>query len=161
MLAIFGTVIGLLGSFLPELLKFFNNKEDHKHEVEVFKLQTEAAKIQHEAKMKEIDAYADIAEAMTIHESAKQVLTGAKWLDGIISLYNSSVRPTITYAFMFLYMAVKYGIYTSYTTAGYSWTQAVQIIWGQDDFAVFSTIIAFWFGSRMMKATMQRYANSK
>jgi len=161
MLALFGTILGLLGSFLPEVLKFFTQKEDHKHKLEVMKLQIEANKIAHGQKVEEINVQADISETLAVQSAAKQILTGSRILDGIVSLYNGSVRPTITYAFMFLYMAVKYGVYMSYTMAGYSWQQAIQVIWNQEDFAVFSTVIAFWFGSRMLKATLQGYKATK
>lgn len=156
MLALFGTILGLLGSLAPEILKFFNNKEDHKHEREVLSLQMEASKLQHVGKMQEIEANADIQETLSIQSSAKQVITGSRILDGIVSLYNGSVRPTITYGFFVLYAAVKWGVYVSYTQAGYDWTQAIQTIWGQEDFAVFSTVISFWFGSRFLKYSLQR-----
>ena len=39
MTAIIGALLGLFGSLLPEVLRFFNMKEDHKHEREMAKIQ--------------------------------------------------------------------------------------------------------------------------
>jgi len=156
MLTIIGTILGLLGSLAPEILKFFNNKEDHKHEVAMFGLQMESLKLQGDIKLAEINATADIEETKALYASAKIGRTGWKFVDGLISLYTGSVRPTVTYAFMCTYILVKYAIYSSYVVAGYSWTQAVAAIWNTEDFAVFSTIMAFWFGGRFMKYALSR-----
>lgn len=156
MLAIIGAIIGLLGSLLPEFLKAWNKKSDQQHEREMYKLQMEAMKLQSEMKLAELSATADIEEVKAVHQAAEQKLTGWKFIDGVMALYNSSVRPTITYAFMATYILVKYAVYMSYTQAGYSWQQSVQAIWSGEDFAVFTTIIAFWFGGRMMKYTLER-----
>jgi len=156
MLAIIGALLGLFGSLLPEVLKFFNNKEDHKHEIEMGKLQMEATKLQGDIKLAELNATADIEEVKALYSSAKMEKSGNKFLDGVMLFYNSSVRPTVTYAFMATYMLVKYAIFMSYTQAGYSWEQSVRAIWGGEDFAVFSTIMGFWFGGRLMKWSLER-----
>jgi len=161
MLTLIGTLLGLLGSLLPEILKFFNNKEDHKHEVAMARLQMEMSKLQGDIKLAELNATADIEEVKALYASAKIESTGWRFIDGIIGLYNSSVRPTITYAFMGTYVLVKYAIYMSYYQAGYTWMQAVAAIWNTEDFAVFSTIMAFWFGGRMMKYSLERMTKGK
>jgi hypothetical protein len=156
MLVLLGTIFGLLGSLLPECLKFFNNKEDHKHELEMAKLQMEQMKLQGEIKITELNATADIEEVKAMYAAAKVESTGWKFMDGIISLYNSSVRPTFAYIFLGVYCLVKYAIFMSYTQAGYDWMTAVRTIWGSEDFAVFSTIIAFFFGGRFLKYSLER-----
>jgi len=156
MLSLIGTIIGLLGGLLPELMKFFNNKEDHKHEVAMGQLQMEAMKLQGQIKLDEINAAADIEEAKAIYASAEQKITGVRWIDGIVALYSSSVRPTLTYAFFALYAYVKYSMIYSAVKAGYNWQMVGQMIWNSEDFAVFSTIMAFWFGGRFLKAALNR-----
>ena len=156
MLTIIGALLGLLGSLAPEILKFFNQKKDQQHEREMYKLQMEGWRLQGDIKLAEINATADVAETTALYKSAEIKMSGWKFIDGLISLYNSSVRPTITYLFMGTYILVKYAIYSSYTTAGYSWTQAIQTIWNQEDFAVFSTVISFYFGARFLKYSLGR-----
>ncbi len=156
MLALIGTLMGLLGSLLPELLKYFNNKEDHKHEIAMGNLQMDAMRLQGQIKLEEINATADIEEAKAIYASAEQKITGVKWIDGVIALYSSSVRPTLTYAFFALYAFVKVASFVSYTGAGWTWTQAAIQLWSSEDMAVFSTIMAFWFGGRFLKSALAR-----
>jgi hypothetical protein len=156
MLALIGTLMGLLGSLLPELLKFFNNKEDHRHEIEMGKLQMDAMKLAGQIKLEEINATADIEEAKAIYAQAEQKITGVRWIDGAIALYSSSVRPTLTYAFFALYAFVKISAYASFSQAGWNWNQIGAQLWSSDDFAIFSTILSFWFGSRFLKAALAR-----
>lgn len=156
MLSLIGTIIGLLGGLLPELMKFFNNKEDHKHEVAMGRLQMEAQKQAGEIKLEEINATADIEEAKAIYASAEQRITGVRWIDAIVALYSSSVRPTLTYGFFLLYGYVKYSMIYALVKAGNNWQAIGTQIWNQEDFAVFSTIMAFWFGGRFLKSALNR-----
>jgi hypothetical protein len=156
MLTLIGTIIGLLGSLAPEILKYFTQKEKDAHELEVAKLEMEKIKLEGQIAITTMESQADISSEQQVYQAARQVITGWKFIDGVAALYNSSVRPTITYLFMGTYMLVKYAVFMSYSTAGYTWTQAIQAIWNTEDFAVFSTIMAFWFGGRMMKYSLER-----
>lgn len=156
MLALLGTLFGLLGSLLPEVLKFWNNKEDHKHEVEMARLQMEAQEKLHQERLEEINVQADVAESEALYKASEQKITGWKFIDGIIALYSGSVRPTLTYAFMLLYMYVKYSLIYSLITAGAKWNEVGGQIWNSEDFAIFATILAFWFGGRFLKYSLGR-----
>jgi len=156
MLAIIGSILGLVGSLLPEVLKYFNNKEDHRHEIEMGKLQMDAMKLQGQIKLQELEAQADIEETKVLHTSAEQKLTGVRWIDALVSLYNGSVRPTLTYGFFVLYGYVKFSIIYTSIVAGADWKVLGPIIWGSEDFAVFATIMSFWFGGRFLKYALQR-----
>ena len=156
MLSLVGTILGLLGGLLPELLKFFNNKEDHRHEAAMGQLQIDSMKLQGQIKLEEINATADIEEAKAIYAQAEQKITGVRWIDGLVALYASSVRPTLTYGFFLLYGFVKLSAFITYSEAGWKWNQVATQIWTQEDFAVFSTIMAFWFGSRFLRASLSR-----
>jgi len=156
MLAILGSLLGLFGSLLPEIMKWMNNKEDHKHEIAMGQLQMEAQKQAGIIKLEEINATADIEEAKALYESAKVPVTGWKFVDGLMSLYNSSVRPTLTYGFFLLYGYVKYSLIYSLVKAGANWQEVGTLVWNSEDFVVFSTIISFYFGSRFLKYSMER-----
>jgi hypothetical protein len=156
MLALIGAILGLLGSLAPEILKFFNNKEDHKHELGMAQLQMEAQKQAGEIKLAEVNALADVEESKALYMSAEQKISGVKWIDGLVSLYSSSVRPSVTYAFFALYAYCKYSVIFTVVKAGAHWQEVGALVWGSEDFAIFATIMGFWFGGRMMKATLDR-----
>ena len=160
MLTIIGAIVGLLGSLAPELLKFFNNKEDHKFQKEMAALQMEELKIRGEIDLTKINAQADIESEKALYEHSKLPRTGWKYIDGLISFYTGTVRPTITYLFMGTYILVKYGVYMSYTQSGYTWQQAVAMVWSGEDFAIFATIMGFWFGGRFLKYSLGRITPS-
>jgi hypothetical protein len=156
MLTIIGTLLGLLGSIFPEILKYFTQKSDHLHEREMFKLQMEGVKLQGDIKIMELNATADIEETKALYESAKIQPSGGGFFDSLMNLYSSTVRPTITYLFMGMYIYVKYSTIQIWTSQGVSAKEALVATWSSDDFAVFSTIMAFWFGGRFLKWSMSR-----
>jgi hypothetical protein len=144
MFALLGGVLGLFTSGLPSLFKLLQSKQDNAQELEVMKLQMEAAKQTSQDHLEEIRVDAegklDVAETQGLYDSLKVVPSGVKWIDAVISLWTSSVRPAITYAFMGLYCCVKYEM----------WEKAGNImsVWTDTDMTVFTTIICFWFGHR-------------
>lgn len=161
MLSILGTIVGFLGSFIPELLKIWKQKQDHKHELEVMKLQAEMAKAAHLYRLEEIGAQADVASEQAVYQAAEQKLTGSTTVDAIIALYNSFVRPTVTYLFMFGYLFIKYAQYKVWAPLAESKWDIIARLWTSDDMACFMVIISFWFGSRAMKHMLQHYTRSK
>ncbi len=157
MITIIGTLLGLLGSLLPEVLKFWNSKEDHKHEIEMAKIQMEAQERLHTERMEEINTQADIAESTALYKSAEIKPSGIGWLDGIMMLYGSSVRPTVTYAFVAFYAIAKYAQYKVIVASGGAMWNTIWQLWNSEDMAVFATVLAFWFGGRFLKSSWQHY----
>lgn len=143
MLSIIGSVLGFAGSFVPSLLKFWQDKRDKEHELKVMDMQIKAQSQAHTEKLEEISAEADIAESKALYQSAQVTLSGVKWVDAVITFMTSSVRPVITYAFFFIYSWVKV---EQYELAG-----DIAKVWNQEDMAIFCTIISFWFGARSMR----------
>ena len=101
MWSLVGTIIGLLGSFLPKVLDYFKVKADHKHELDVLKVQADMAKSEHQYRIEEIEVQADVASEQAVYKQAEIKYTGVKFVDGILALYSGTIRPTITYLFTF------------------------------------------------------------
>ncbi len=156
MLSIIGAIIGILGSILPEWLKNKKAKQDNEHELKMFELQLKAAEQQHQYKVEELNVQADIQESEALYRASEIKLTGSTMIDGVIALYNSSVRPTVTYAFLLLYAYVKYSMIYAALQQGSVWQVVGAQIWSSEDFAIFSTIMGYWFGSRGMKHALER-----
>ena len=148
MITLFGTIAGLLSSFLPELMKMFQDKADKKFEVEVMKLQMEHAKQQHQQRLTEINVQADISESRALYKHASRD-SGNKFVEAL----RGSVRPIITYLFFAAFIGVKitvmvYWIKQDILTA----PELIDKLWDQETAALFSAIIGFWFGQRAIKA---------
>jgi len=119
-------------------------------------LQMESMKLQGQIKLEELSSQADIEEVKVLHVAEQPKLTGWKFVDGIIALYQSSVRPTLTYGFFVFYGLVKFSQYKLFIASNYNNWQIVYGLWNQEDMAIFSTVISFWFGSRFLKYALQR-----
>jgi len=169
MLSLISTLGGLLISGLPNLLNYFQNKADQKHERELAKVQAEkelalaAQGFAAQTKIEEIrteqvamQTNAQLAEAeakMTVgaQEHDKAVLAkAASW----VSSYVGTVRPTVTYIFVVELVAINLfltyylfkhpGLITSVADViAYS-----DIIFSADEMSMLGGIIGFWFGSR-------------
>ena len=151
MITLAGAIIGLLGSFLPDLLSFFKAKQEHLFEMEMMRLQIEGQERLHTLKLEEINVQADIAEAGALYKHASRP-TGIAWIEGLIG----SVRPVITYCFFVLYASVKASQMTLALSAlGGDWARALPAIWHEQDQVIFATIICFWFGGRAMQKLRQ------
>jgi hypothetical protein len=169
MLSLISTIFGFLAAGLPELLKFFQNKSDQKHELALAQMQNErelalaAQGFAAQAKIEEIkteqvalQAEADMAkaEAETIkgaQEHDKEIIKRASpWVVN----FNGLVRPAVTFIFVLelvginvflcIYLWNQPGMITDFN----SLMAYVDVIFSDEELALLSGIISFWFGSR-------------
>lgn len=170
MLAILSAVFGFAAPFLPEVLKYFNRKADNAHELAMMKLRLDAAQAEHTWRMEEISAQADIAEAVELHKPQPsfgvQILDRAQaslhpalwvpvfWLFALLDFVSGFVRPGVTWAVVGGYLAYKAALYSTLTGErfGNDWAGAMTQVWTEQDYAVLSMVLAFWFGGRIYKA---------
>lgn len=162
MLSLLSTLGGLLISGLPKLLEFFQNKADQKHELALARVQTErelqlaAAGFAAQARVEEIrteqvqmETDARMTEAALAHD--EQVLKKAsRW----VANYVGTVRPTVTYIFVFELVAIN--AFMAY----YLWNHPglitniedvirySDLIFSSDEMAMLGAIVGYWFGSR-------------
>ena len=139
MLTLLGSVLGFGTSFLPKVMDYFQDKADKKHELEIMTRQAEI-------NLDRTAIEANIREVEAIHEHDAS-LDGGGFVNGL----RASVRPVITYAFFILFSTVKgVTLYTMVATDGMDLTAGMLAVWDQETQAIFSAIIAFWFGNRAM-----------
>ena len=162
MLSLFSTLGGLLISGLPKLLDFFQNKADQKHELALAQIQVQmqlqmmAQGFAAQERMEEIrtdqvamQAEAQMTEAALKHDE-KVLEKASKW----VANYVGTVRPTVTYIFVFELCAINawiaYYIYSrpSLVMNIDDLIRLSDIIFSTDEMAMLGGIIGFWFGSR-------------
>jgi hypothetical protein len=162
MLSLISTLGGLLISGLPKLLEYFQAKADQNHEVAMMKLQTErelqlaAAGFAAQAKMEEIrteqvamETDARMTQAALAHDE-KVLERASRW----VANYVGTVRPTVTYLFVFELMALN-GFMAFYLWEHPELIRGIEdvikysdLIFSTDEMAMLGGIIGFWFGSR-------------
>jgi hypothetical protein len=162
MLSLFSTLGGLLISGLPKLLDFFQNRADQKHELALSRIQVEmqlqmmAQGFAAQERMEEIrtdqiamQSEAQMTEAALKHDE-KVLEKASQW----VANYVGTVRPTVTYIFVFELCAINawiaYYIYSrpNLVMSMDDLIRLSDIIFSTDEMAMLGGIIGFWFGSR-------------
>lgn len=166
MLTILATVLGFLGPFVPEALKFFTRKQDNAHELAMMELQAKHAAAAHAYKLEEIGAQADIAEAQALRQPQQsfgvQLLDAARgwpawailpvfWAFALLDWLNGSVRPMVTYWIVGFWLFYKYSLF-QLAQQHRSIYEAMVANWSSDDAAVLMLCLSYFFGQRAAKA---------
>lgn len=146
---------GIFGGLLrmaPELLKFFDRKDERKHELSLQDKQIELAKLQQQGQLAIATVQADQSTQAAWLEAVREISvaqakpTGIKWVDAV----SATVRPIVTYMLVLMWILAKVAAY-SQLNDGLTWEQAVLAIWGEQDHVLFSGVIGFWFVSRTLE----------
>ncbi len=145
MITLLASIAGFVTSIIPELIRFFKDKEDKKHELEILDRQMLFSKETHNKQISEIELKANIIEQSALY---KTYTTGINWVDGL----NGTVRPVLAYSFFIMYMGVKYMQYSLLMSHSMI-IEYIEIVWDVDDQAIFAGIISFYFGQRGFKNT--------
>ena len=145
-MSLLGTLLGVRTSVLPEVLGYCKQRQANEQELLRLEAKAKYADKLSELKRKELDAQADISEAEKIYKH-DQSLDAGPFVNGL----RGSVRPVITYLFFLMFAAVKGTmIYAMIVNQNLDWTLAIETAWDSETAAVFSAIMAFWFGNRAM-----------
>jgi hypothetical protein len=146
MISLLGTLLGFGTSIVPEILGYFKQGQANQQELALIEAKAKYAERLSELKLKELDAEADIAEASSIYKHDQSLDSGP-----FVNALRGSVRPVITYAFFLMFATVKgVTLYMMVSTKGMDLSAAALAIWDDETQAIFSAIIAFWFGNRAM-----------
>ena len=168
---ILSAIFGFAAPFLPALLNYFSKKADNAHELEMFKARLTMATQEHQWKMEEISAHADIAESTQLYTPQPsfgvQMLDAAKgwgmgawatipafYLFTLLDLISGLVRPTITYAAFSAYAGVKIAQFMTLTGPRFenTYAEAAIQLWGEPDQSLLLLVLSYWFGLRHYKA---------
>jgi len=141
MISIISAILGFFSSMLPDLLSLLRDMQDRKHELEVMKLQMEQQRQGHNNKLEAINLEADISETRALYTTYN---SNIRWVDAL----NATVRPVLAYAFFLLYASVKW---LQLSIVNFNAEDALFILWGQEDQAIFAGIISFYFGQRAFR----------
>jgi len=159
MLTLFSTLISFLSGGLPKLLDYFQDKSDKKHELQLAQLQLEqqlklqAAGYASQEKIEAIHTEhlqieAASAERQALYNHDIEIGKGAsQW---VINM-RAMVRPAITFGLFGLLVFVDaFGFYYAIHT-GVSFADAMNILWDDETQIIWSSVVAFWFGTQAFK----------
>ena len=146
MISLLGTLLGFGTSIEPEILGYFKQSQVNKQELAMLEAKAKYAEQLSTLKIQELDAQAEIEETKGLYAHDRSIDAG-----GFVNALRGSVRPVLTYAFFGLFATIKgVTLYAMVNTHGMDLSVGLLEIWDPETQAIFSAIIAFWFGNRAM-----------
>jgi hypothetical protein len=153
---ILGSVFGGLFRLAPEVLKFFDRKNERQHELEMFKRQCELEAQRGAQRMQEIGAQHAMAvdqgalDAFTasIQQQAEMVKAAGK---GWVASLSASVRPVVTYWLLFLWSFIHVWFAWNAYLAGASPKEVFLTMMTADFAALVAGTFNYWFLDRTLQ----------
>ena len=143
MITLLASIAGFITSIVPEIIKYFKDLNDKKHELDILEKQIKFSNANTARTLQEIQISQDIIEQASLYSTYK---TDIKWVDTL----NGSVRPILASCFFLLYMGVKYLQYKAIASTAHV-IEYLEVIWNVDDQAIFAGIISFYYGHRTFR----------
>lgn len=150
-----GSIFGGLFRLAPEVLKWLDRASERKHELEMFKLQTDLEKMRGEYRLEHRYVDHGIAQLEAINEAfvqqGKADAKAYKWVASISAL----VRPGVTWMLFGMYVLFKMVTLNYAMTAEAEWFDVIRESWTDNDFAMLMMILTFWFVGRPIERRIQ------
>ena len=159
MITLLSTLISFLMGGLPKILDFFQDRSDKSHELDLAKIQTERelamaergflaqARIE-EIKTEQVAMQTAVQERQALYAHDIEIGKGAsQWVINA----RAMVRPSITYGMFLLFAFVEFfGFFFAYHRE-VPFDQALNLLWDDETQIIWSSVVAFWFGTQAFK----------
>ena len=154
--SLLGGVFGGLLRLAPEVLKWFDrkNERDHEHRMAALELQITEKKL--EFGLRQTEAAVSVATLDAMGEALKNQTELSKAGGQFVSAISALVRPIVTYWFTGLYSAHKIALMVSAREQGANWREVFITTWTEQDWAIYSMILGFWFIGRVWERVNAR-----
>ena len=156
MLYILSGLLGIFSSGLPNILGFFQQRGDQKHEREMAQLQNAQALLMAEKgfvaqekiaaiELEQTNAETYAQERVALYDHDKQLMKKAS--QSVVDL-NAKVRPYVAFTFVGLLVFIDVAGLIWAIWTGVDFGSAMSEVFSDDEMAIVSSIIGFYFGSR-------------
>lgn len=152
---ILGSLLGGVFRLAPEVLKFFDKKNEREHELAMFKHQCELETLRGQQKLAEIGANREAAVDVgvmdafnnAIVQQAEMVKAAGSWVASL----SASVRPVVTYWVLFVWSFIHVWFAWNAWLAGAPAVEVFKTMMTPDFSALLSGTINYWFLDRTLK----------
>lgn len=143
---------GGLMRLLPEFLGLLNKRTDNAHELAMLDRQLQLDQARVAAHKEEVQLTADSSQILALLDAQKTALAGQAQMTGVwwVDALNILVRPMTTYYMLALYGLFKIALFAVALHAGGGVWQAVLQVYDQEDRALLTGILSFWFVGRVL-----------
>ncbi len=152
---IFGSLLGGVFRLAPEVLKFFDKKNERSHELLMFQRQCDLEQIRGQQKLAEIgaarDAAIDVGVMDAFNSAINQQAEMAKAAGGWAASLSASVRPVVTYWVILLWSFVHLWFAWNAWLQGAAPREVFETMMTADFMALVSGTINYWFLDRTLK----------
>ena len=152
---VLGSLIGGAFRLVPEVLKFFDKKNEREHELRMFTQQCQLEQLRGDIKLQEINAQRDAAldvGAMDAFKSAIEQQTemvkaaGPGW----VASMSASVRPVVTYWILLIWSFAHFWLCWNAWSNGLPPMEVFKMVMSGDFVALVSGTINYWFLDRTL-----------
>ena len=151
---ILGSVFGGLVRMAPEVLKFFDKKNERQHELLMFTRQCELETLRGQQKLAEIgaqrEAAIDVGVMDAFQSAIEQQATMVKAAGGWAASLSASVRPVVTYWVLFVWSFIHVWFAWNAWITGAPPVEVFKIMMSPDFSALLAGTINFWFLDRTL-----------
>jgi len=151
---ILGSLLGGVFRLAPEVLKFFDKKNEREHELSMFSRQCELETLRGQQKLAEIGAQREAAVDvgvmdafnLAIQQQSQMVTAAGGWAASL----SASVRPLVTYWVLFIWSFVHVWFAWNAWLAGAAPVEVFKTMMTPDFSALLAGTINFWFLDRTL-----------
>ncbi len=151
---IIGSLLGGVFRLVPEVIKYFDKKNERQHELAMFDKQCELEKVRGQIRLEEIGAQRDMAIDVGVMDAFKAAIDQqtemVKAAGGWVASLSASVRPVMTYYLLLLYGVAKTAAIILAYYAGQPMLEVLKNAWGVDDMALLSGVVNYWILDRTL-----------
>ena len=151
---ILGSIFGGLFRMAPEVLKFFDKKNERQHELLMFTRQCELETLRGQQKLAEIgaqrEAAVDVGVMDAFQSAIEQQATMVKAAGGWAASLSASVRPVVTYWVLFVWSFIHVWFAWNAWITGAPPVEVFKIMMSPDFSALLAGTINFWFLDRTL-----------
>ena len=151
---ILGSIFGGLFRMAPEVLKYFDKKNERLHELNMFARQCELETLRGQQKLAEIgaqrEAAIDVGVMDAFQSAIEQQATMVKAAGGWAASLSASVRPIVTYWVLFVWSFIHVWFAWNAWLAGALPIEVFKTMMTPDFSALLAGTINFWFLDRTL-----------
>ena len=151
---ILGSLLGGVFRLAPEVIKYFDKKNERQHELSMFDKQCDLEKVRGQIRMDEIGAQRDMAVDVGVMDAFKAAIDQqtemVKVAGGWVASLSASVRPVMTYYLLVLYGAAKTAALIIAYHHEQSLAEVLKDAWSVDDMALLSGVVNYWILDRTL-----------
>jgi len=149
-----GSIFGGLFRMAPEVLKYFDKKNERLHELNMFARQCELETLRGQMKLAEIGAQREAAIDVGVMDAFNNAIVSqaemAKAAGGWAASLSASVRPVVTYWILLIWTFIHIWYAWSSMNSGLDATEVFKLFMSPDFSALLGGTINFWFLDRTL-----------